>query len=238
MAVEIDERTLTPQAANTPPRYHGDPTHYAPDMKTPSGFFIGRSLPGTNVTPTTHGGALQLFVAHNEALEACEDVIRGYCDHAQVHPGILHLHGDALAGRGYWVRAELPSLLSLAAKVDATNMVAMPPVLMVPAPGAVTTQSHGRVVVPFKDGVIGESILSAVELAWLRHVLSDGGTRPILEHLDFNGSHYGTSDDDAKIKAALDIVRSKYETTVFANVGMTHFQSNKINIEQYPVQIL
>lgn len=231
---ELDERTLTPMVVATP-RYDGDLTLYAPDLMTPAGFHIGRSLPGLATSTAIHSGALQLFIGHDQNIADCEALMRRYCDHAQIHPATMYAHNRATVGRGYWVRAGLTDLMELCALTQ--RVVAMPPVLMVPPAGYVSPQAHGRVVVPF-DGTIGTPIVDAAGLSWLRRTLSANGTRAVVQHLDFNGVHMGTSGIEADIEQSLAVVCARYDTTILHDTGMTRFSSSHINVECYPVVIL
>lgn len=234
---ELDERTLTPMAVAAP-RYQGDPSRYAPDMRTVYGAPIGRSLPGTATSTPLHSGALQLFLPHGQDLGTCEHIICELCDHAQVHPAIMHWGDEqATVGRGYWVRAELPHLMELNKTMQKQQVVGMAPVLMVPPPDTYTNQAHGRVIIPFMDGRMGVPAVSGEDMAWLYRILSDG-RRMVLEHVDFNGIHLGCSDTDESIEWSLNRVRAKFDTTVLHNLGMSAFQSKSVNIEKYPVVIL
>lgn len=233
---EIDERTLTPMA-EAAPRYHGDRSTYAPNLMTTTGMHIGRSLPGERLTNSQHAGALQVFLAHDRDLAECERVICGFCDHAQIHPSLMRFGEQATAGRGYWVRGELDHLLELARILVHNRMAAMAPVLMVPpTPDTYTLQSHGRVIVPFREGQFGTPCLSAEEMMWICNILSDN-RRMVLEHLDFNGVHIGASDTTDTIQWSLNRIRERYQTTVLHNVGMSHFSSDSINVECYSVVI-
>lgn len=232
---EIDERTITAMKEATP-RYPGDRTMYAPDMTTPSGFHIGRSLPGNNLTDHPHNGALQLFLPHIANLAHCEQIICDYCDHAQVHPSILHVNGMRVIGRGYWVRGNLNSLVWL--NDDIKAQLLMPGVIMVPPEGVEPPTSHGRVVVPCQEHDLGKPSISGDEMADLRRILSDNGKRPLLEHLDFNGWHLGTTDQTPIIEECLERVRQAHNVSTLHNAGMTHFKSDTINLESYPVVVL
>lgn len=232
--VELDERLLTPLGVAVA-RYVGDTTAYAPDLTTPTGFHIGRTLPGLALSPVVHGGALQLFIAYDQDLSACEATICAYCDHAQIHPATLYMDKRAIVGRGYWVRGHLTDLMQLCVVCKRTGMSALTPVLMTPPAGYVSPVSHGRVVVPFRDGTVGTSILSPNAHSWLRRTLSDGGHRPVLEHLDFNGRHMGTTDTEDNIRTTLDTIRDRFTTSDLHNSGMTKFQSHLLNLESYQV---
>lgn len=223
------------------PRYANDPTIYAPTLTTPSGFHIGRSLPGESIpgnepTNSIYSGALQLFLAYDAELAGCEADIRSCCDHAQVHPGVCHTRGLAVVGRGYWVRGTLDSLMRLVPLIESRCAIA--PVLMDNAEAYGSPGEHGRVIVPFANGVIGTSILSADQIDELLDVLSDYGKRPVIQHLDFNGTHFGTTDTTGRINQTLANVRAIYDTSDLHNQGQTAFNTiGLINIESYPVKI-
>lgn len=230
------------------PRYANDPTIYAPTLTTPNGFHIGRSLPGESIpgesipgnvpTNSIYSGALQLFLAYNAELAGCEADIRSCCDHAQVHPGVCHTNGLAVVGRGYWVRGTLDSLMRLVPKIESRCLIS--PVLMdiKEADNYGTLGTHGRVIVPFKNDIIGTSILSADEVDELLDVLSDYGKRPVIQHLDFNGTHFGTTDTTGRINQTLANVRAMHDTSDLHNQGMTHFDTiGLINIESYPIKM-
>jgi hypothetical protein len=235
MMAEIDERTITVMAVAYA-RYEGDRTMYAPNLQTPSGFHIGRSLPGNNTTPDMHNGALQLFLPHTQDVGHCERIIADYCDHAQIHPARLTINDGCVMGRGYWVRGNLNALRWL--NGDISERLVMPGVIMVPPVGVEPPTSHGRVVVPCVDGNLGSLILRPEEMEWLRNVLTDNGKRPLLEHLDFNGWHLGTTDQTPEIEKCIATVRERFETSSMHNAGMTHFKSANVNAEIYPVVVL
>lgn len=239
---EIDERSMGTAVAI--PRYPADPTIYAPTLTTPHGFHIGRSLPGDEKlsgdasSPVVYSGALQLFLSYDATLRECESDIKGKCDRAQVHPGICHTDGKSVVGRGYWVRGSLDDLMALQPMIKDRCLIA--PVLMdiVDADAYGTPGLHGRVIVPFQDGVIGTSILSADQVDELLDVLSDHDTRPVIQHLDFNGTHFGTTDVAKKINTTLANVRDMHATSDLHNQGMTTFETvGLINIESYPVRM-
>lgn len=234
---EIDERTLT-EMIEAKPRYQGDRTRYAPNMSTVHGFKIGRSLEGKAVGAEhgpVHSGALQVFIPGHADLPTCESIITEHCDHAQIHPAVLWVDGESTYGRGYWIRSALPKLYALAQFL--ADRLSMSPVLMVPPEGVEPPTEHGRVIVPFVDGVIGKSIMNPDELDWLRQTLSQR-RRHVLEHLDFNGTHFGMQDSREDVLSCIGIVRERYEVSTQHNLGMSHFQSDLLNVESYPVVVL
>jgi hypothetical protein len=231
---EIDERTLTAPAPAFP-RFDGDSSVFSPNYMTPRGFHIGRQVRG--IWPCRPEdiwtGALQVFVPGTLPLRECDDLIREYCDHAQVHPAVLHIDGKGMPGRGYWVRSELEALLMLAPKVSAYS--ALWPVLMTVPDGSDVTECHGRVIVPY-DGRVGVSAFSAAQLDAIRECMSNSGARPVLEHLDFNGTHFGTTGPTLAIAETMSALSDAFDTSHIRVAGMSTFTSPRLNIEQYPVR--
>lgn len=235
MTAEIDERTLTP-AAPAAPRYHGDTTVLSPNMHTARGFNIGRSLDGDSKSPNCHAGALHVFVSNRDNnLEIVESVIKRMCDHAQIHPGLLHTDRySCRVGRGYWIRAELDNLVWLA-PILSRMLVEPETTLMVPAADYPANAVHGRVIVPFTE-VFGQPSLSAVEIGDIRDTLLNAGS--VFEHLDFNGTHYGVTGDERVVDYALEYIRQLHSTSDTHVVGQTTFTPTAVNIEKYPVRML
>ena len=232
---EIDEALIN-GTSEAFPRYAGDTSVFAPLYALPNGLNVGRRITGFFTAQTTQPfpSALQVFAPHTVPLEAFENTLRSWCDHAQCHPTFLRQPwGVNIVGRGYWCHGTLGDLESLATLVQRDYDLPLEPVMLGAINGRECECSHGRVIVPFVPNQFGKSICSPDELAFITQTMS-ARDLPLLVHYDFNGLHIGMTDKTVNVATRLAAIEDRFDVSHVRHEGMARFMSERLNIEQYP----